>query len=428
VNTHFQNGIAEKRIRDLQEPARKQLLHAKARWPAAVTTNMWPYALRNTHHMRNSLPDSKDGKCPFERFSGVEVAPNLKSNHTFGCPVYAINSRLASGKTIPKWNPRSRVGMYIGPSPRHARNVSLVLRLDTGLVSPQFHVQHDDFFETVRPKAGNPAILSHWQKLSGIRLDGKAEKVNARVSRGIKPTSKENRAEPAPSLEPELFELEQETSPHIFEEEEIPHVETDAEPETEVPVGPTLRRSTRTRRPTARYQQYPEQRNMAFAAELSEVADVDEAYYDVLHEDNYRIQDDMKDPVAFMSSTDEDTMYYDQAMKAPDKQNFIEAIVKEVNDHITSKHWILIPMSKVPKGVKVLESVWSMKRKRDIKTRKVYKHKARLNVHGGQQEFAVNFFETYSPVVNWFSVRLIFTLSLLSDWNTKQVDFILAYP
>jgi hypothetical protein len=167
---------------------------------------------------------------------------------------------------------------------------------------------------------------------------------------------------------------------------------------------------------------------MAFAAEISEVADVDEAYYDVLHEDDYRIQDDMKDPVAFMSSTDEDTMYFDQAMKAPDKQNFVEAIVKEVNDHITSKHWILIPRSKVPEGVKVLDSVWSMKRKRDIKTRKVYKHKARLNVHGGQQEFAVNFFETFSPVVNWFSVRLIFTLSLLSDWNTKQVDFILAYP
>jgi hypothetical protein len=58
----------------------------------------------------------------------------------------------------------------------------------------------------------------------------------------------------------------------------------------------------------------------------------------------------------------------------------------------------------------------------------VYKHKARLNVHGGQQEFAVNFFETFSPVVNWFSVRLIFTLSLLSGWNTKQVDFALAYP
>jgi hypothetical protein len=158
---------------------------------------------------------------------------------------------------------------------------------------------------------------------------------------------------------------------------------------------------------------------MAFTSELSEAEDVDESYYDVLHEDDYRIQDDMKDPVAFMSSTDEDTMYYDQAMRAPDKQNFIEAIVKEVNDHITSKHWILIPRSKVPKGVKVLDSVWSMKRKRDIKTQKVYKHKARLNVHVGQQKIAVNFFETFSPVVNWFSVHLIFTLSLLSGWNTK---------
>jgi hypothetical protein len=107
---------------------------------------------------------------------------------------------------------------------------------------------------------------------------------------------------------------------------------------------------------------------MAFAAEMSEAANVDEAYYDALHEDDYRIQDDMKDPVALMSSTDKDTMYFDQAMKTPDKQNVVEAIVKEVNDHITSKHWILIPRSKVPEGVKVLDSVCSMKRKRDIKT------------------------------------------------------------
>jgi hypothetical protein len=71
VNAHFQNGIADKRTRDLQEPTRKQLLHAKVRWPAAVTTNLWPYALRNTQHMRNYLPSSKDGTCPSEIFYGV---------------------------------------------------------------------------------------------------------------------------------------------------------------------------------------------------------------------------------------------------------------------------------------------------------------------------------------------------------------------
>jgi hypothetical protein len=126
--------------------------------------------------MRISLPVSKDGTCPSERFSGVEVAPNLKANDNFGFPVFDLNSKLASSKTIPKWEPRTRVGLYMGQSPRHARNVSLVLSLDTSLVSPQFHGKHDDFFETVSPKAGNPAILSHWQNLSGIRLDGKPEK------------------------------------------------------------------------------------------------------------------------------------------------------------------------------------------------------------------------------------------------------------
>jgi hypothetical protein len=130
-------------------------------------------------------------------------------------------------------------------------------------------------------------------------------------------------------------------------------------------------------RPTAQYQQYLEQRNTAFTAELSEAEEADEAYYHALHEYQYRIQDDMRDPIAFMSATDEDTMHYHQAKRAPHKHNFLEAVVKEANDHITSKHWVLIPRFQVPKGVKVLDSVWSMKRKRDIKTRKVYTHKAR---------------------------------------------------
>ena len=40
---HFQNGIAEKAIRDLQEGARKMLLHAKGRRPDAISLSLWPY-------------------------------------------------------------------------------------------------------------------------------------------------------------------------------------------------------------------------------------------------------------------------------------------------------------------------------------------------------------------------------------------------
>ena len=136
----------------------------------------------------------------------------------------------------------------------------------------------------------------------------------------------------------------------------------------------------------------------------------------------------MDDTIAFKASGDPDSMHYHQAMRAPDKGHFINAMIKEVEDHVQRKHWELIPISEVPPGTKILDSAWVMKRKRDIMTRKVYKNKARLNVHGGQQEFGVNYFQTYSPVVNWFSIRMIMLLSLLNNWSTKQIDFVLAYP
>ena len=37
----------------------------------------------------------------------------------------------------------------------HAKTVSLVLYISTGLVSPQFHIKFDDFFETVNTPDDN---------------------------------------------------------------------------------------------------------------------------------------------------------------------------------------------------------------------------------------------------------------------------------
>ena len=40
VNAHFQNGIAEKSIRDITEARRKMLLHAKMIWPRAIDLSL----------------------------------------------------------------------------------------------------------------------------------------------------------------------------------------------------------------------------------------------------------------------------------------------------------------------------------------------------------------------------------------------------
>lgn len=97
---HFQNGIAEKMIRDLQEQARTQLLHAKARWPESISANLWPHALRCANAVRNTNPTTSQSESPLERFTGVKVATQLKHHHTFGCPVYALDRKLQSGHGI----------------------------------------------------------------------------------------------------------------------------------------------------------------------------------------------------------------------------------------------------------------------------------------------------------------------------------------
>eukprot|EP00957_Ditylum_brightwellii_P179029 13636934-Ditylum_brightwellii.AAC.1 len=78
-------------------------------------------------------------------------------------------------------------------------------------------------------------------------------------------------------------------------------------------------------------------------------------------------------------------MYFHQTAKQPDATYFVDAIVKEINGNIERGHWELILNEKVPKGTKVLDSVCAMKHKRNTKTRKVTRYKARLNAHGGQQ-------------------------------------------
>jgi hypothetical protein len=74
---------------------------------------------------------------------------DLSQYHPFGCPAYVLDARLQGGSKIPRWEPRSHVGVYLGHLPLHANNVALILNLSTGHVSPQYHVVYDDTFSTV---------------------------------------------------------------------------------------------------------------------------------------------------------------------------------------------------------------------------------------------------------------------------------------
>ena len=142
----------------------------------------------------------------------------------------------------------------------------------------------------------------------------------------------------------------------------------------------------------------------------------------------YAIQKALEDPIAFAASCNPDILYWDQSLKANDRDKFIKAVGIELDGHEKMGNYEPISICDLQKGTKLIDMVWSMRRKRRINTQEVYKWKARLNVHGGQQEHGVNYWYTYAPVVTWQTVRLFLILSLLLGWQSRQLDFVMAYP
>jgi hypothetical protein len=148
VGAHHQNGIAEKRIGALQRRGTTLLLHAQRRWPDAINTHLWTYAIRAANDSRNYAPTNENDTSPMSRLCTTSSIPTIQNQHHFGCPTYVLKKELQDHKKIRKWSDRTRVGINLGYISRHALNVSLILNLQTGLVSPQYHCQYDDLFET----------------------------------------------------------------------------------------------------------------------------------------------------------------------------------------------------------------------------------------------------------------------------------------
>ena len=292
------------------------------------------------------------------------------------------------------------------------------------MTSAQYHIKFDDTFETIKDLREE----SHgwWLQKCGFTKSNQQTKIPNDYTT-VEPVANQDNTIDFTTNNQEVNDATMQITIDPFEielgETNIPNLpETvTAPPEGEVlqetPQQPT-RRSNRTWKPTARLLESIEQADMALPICLQAM----------VYDDEYETIIDNINPMTLLAQTDADTMYWDQALKQPDADKFIEAAIDEVSTHQQQAHWKIILRDQVPKGTKVLDSVWSMKRKRRVKTNEVYKHKARLNVHGGQQEMGVNYWETYAPVVTWAAIRMVLILVIIHQWHTVQIDFILAYP
>eukprot|EP00957_Ditylum_brightwellii_P190489 14499662-Ditylum_brightwellii.AAC.2 len=84
--------------------------------------------------------------------------------HTWGCPIFVLDNISQSGTGIgpAEWDSKAKAGIYLGHSPFHTGNVALVLNLQIGHVSPQYHVVFDNEFSTVpHLQSSEPTLIGY---------------------------------------------------------------------------------------------------------------------------------------------------------------------------------------------------------------------------------------------------------------------------
>jgi len=490
VGAHHQNGRAERRIRELQESARAMLLHAHRRWPNAITVNLWPYALKMANDTYNDMPSllDKEARSPMQLFSKSDTDINPKHYKPFGSPVFVLDSKPQGGQPFHKWSKRSRVGIYLGHSPVHARNVALVMDRDTGYVSPQFHVRFDKNFHTCR----QIRLSANWTKATGLgkylpksETSNQQSKSKGRKSKTAKSSgSNSKRKRETVGIQNELREQESlRNHDHAVTSgtpkmDEAGRVKTQPEGETITPELESQRQATnvdgsdgsiptegtgeandevtQVQRPQdlkpTRSGRVPRPRDiLTMTAELlidemsrneSNVPgelycfeamfprDDSEDMMDPFLE--YKMAESDKPGISLYGmkavKSDPDTMYYHQAMREPDKDEFKKAMVKEVTSQIEEGIYSIIEASELPEGAKVYPAVWQMKRKRHIETQEIKKHKARCNLDGSRMKKGIDFAFSYSAVASWSVIRIVLALAVAMGWKTRQIDYVLAFP
>jgi hypothetical protein len=480
VGAHHHNGIAERAIQTISNMSRTMMLHAAVRWPDLADSSLWPLAMDYAAYTYNHMPSIESGMAPIDLFTKTTVPrQRLKDLHVWGCPTYVLEPKLQDGKKLPRWKPRSRRGVFLGLASRYASSVPLVLNPNTSHIFPQFHVIFDDLFTTVLSQSQEDEPPKEWEELcitsryqstfddndpirladewlSSDELDlRKHQDAQTRIVPPQMLLESTPIISPAPNLPSTSPPLMQNTAlPSSVHQREITEIQNsmatmspqqtpdDSYMSTIAPVSiiaPVSPRPSRIRRRPTKFDNFDVKYGSLSTVEAF-FSSLPDLLRDPSAQKEYELDtlesilhqacqpNELISLLAFVASkSDPDTLMYHEAMMAPDKDDFCEAMTVEISGLEKQQTWTVVPRSTAAAlHKKVLPSTWTFKRKRYPDGR-IRKYKARFCVRGDKQVVGEDVFETYAPVVQWSSVRLCFIMSVILGLSSRQVDYTNAF-
>ncbi|KAI3767934.1 hypothetical protein L2E82_18363 [Cichorium intybus] len=355
--TPQQNGVAERMNRTLNERAKSMRLHA------GLPKMFWADAVSTAAYLINKGPSVPIGfKIPEEEWQGRDIS--LKHLKVFGCVSYV----KVKDSERDKLEAKARKCTFIG----------------YGLDDMGYRFWDNQNKKVIRSRdvVFNENVLYKDELAESSGRNKQPEKTESQVE--FEEISEDDVVKPIST--PEIGESSGSSgSSDVYgdsgstdDSSSEDGVADDAETST-----PTIRRSTRVRRPPVRYSPSA----------------------------NYLLLTENGEPES-----------YPEALRMKDSIQWKRAMEDELSSLDKNQTWSLV---KLPAGKKALQNKWVFRVKDEIDGSKRYK--ARLVVKGFQQKRGVDYNEIFSPVVKMTTIRMVLGIVASEDLHLEQLDVKTAF-
>jgi hypothetical protein len=134
------------------------------------------------------------------------------------------------------------------------------------------------------------------------------------------------------------------------------------------------------------------------------------------------------DPTFYaMQMQNPDVLTQAQMKRRVDANTLINAQIPDIKGLMDINTFEFINKTRLPAKTRYLDLLWTYRRKRRPGG-SLNKYKARLCVNGSRKIQGIYYTESFAPVVQWSTIRMLNTLTAMHNLKGKQIDFTQALP
>jgi hypothetical protein len=133
------------------------------------------------------------------------------------------------------------------------------------------------------------------------------------------------------------------------------------------------------------------------------------------------------DPAFYaMKMQDPNVLTHAQMKRQVDGEKIVETQRPQIDGLMDIITFEFIPKINLPPRTRYLDLIWTYRRKRRPDG-SLKKYKARLCVNGSREIQGIDYTESFAPVVQWRTIRMVNTIAAMQNLKGKKNDFTQAF-